>query len=203
MRLSICIPTVKGREEIFSGLYVFLSAQITRLNLEKEVEIITEKDNKEISIGKKRDILYRKSKGLFSVQIDDDDWTDQNFVQKVYSVLNKDIDCVGYIEHCTINGKEQLSKISVSCKNWYELKTPIDGFTYFRTPFFKSPIKTEICRKVGVADMRFGEDHHFSKRIFPLLSKEVFINEKMYFYSANSLTRDQHNLRYGIIQPKR
>lgn len=203
MRLSICIPTVIGREEKFDHLYTYIKAQIVKNNLEKDIEIISEKDNKEMSIGKKRDILYNRAKGVFSVQVDDDDWLDSNYIAEVYTRLNAN-DCVGYIEHCTINGEESLSKISIECKEWKELQPHQNSkFKYFRTPFFKTPIRTELCKRVGVNDMRYSEDHDFSKRIFPFLMTESFINKPMYFYSANSLTREQHNLRYGIVQPKR
>lgn len=195
MRLSICIPTIVGREEQFTRLYTELDNQIKLARLEHDIEIISEKDNKEISIGAKRDILYKRAKGKYCVHIDDDDLIVDDYIQTVYEHLNG-VDCIGYVERCIINGQVQYSKISNEFLEW-ETKEE-NGFHYKRTPFFKTPILTEICQRVGVEDMRFGEDHDFARRVKPHLKIEIFINKVMYLYSANSLTAEQHKERYGL-----
>ena len=194
MKLSILIPTVVGRETEFERLTKYLRKQYTG----DDVEILSLKDNKEISIGEKRNRLYNMAKGKFSVMIDDDDMVSEDYIPTILSVLNDTIDCVGYFENCLINGKQQRSVISLNCKGWMTNDPPINGTHYNRTPFFKVPIKTSICKMVGVRDMRFGEDHDFAMRIHKYLNKEHFIYREMYFYRADSLTVEQHNKRYGI-----
>ena len=51
--LSIQIPTIETRLAEFSRLHLFLQKQIVMAELEDLVEVIFERDNKEISIGKK------------------------------------------------------------------------------------------------------------------------------------------------------
>lgn len=201
MRLSVLIPTIQGREKEFTKLYNFLIEQLNVNNLGGDVEILHLSDNKEISIGLKRDKLYKMAKGLFSVMIDDDDTVSSEFLVEIISAINKgDCDCIGYFEHCTINGQVQKSLISLTVNQWQSHDIPINGFHHRRTPFFKVPIKTEICQKVGVKDMRYAEDHDFAIRIYPLLKKENFIYRDMYYYTANSLTIEQHKNRYGITK---
>lgn len=195
-RLSICIPTVIGREAGFEKLLTEVNTQIKNNNLQKEVQVVVEKDNKEISIGAKRQKMYEKAKGLFTVQLDDDDFIDKDYVLLCYEGTFKDVDCIGYQEHCTFDGlNPKKSDFSIKYSGWKDFKPPVNGFHHARTPFFKTPIKTEICKKVGVKDMRFGEDHDFAIRVYPHLKKEHYINRIMYLYRYKS---EEHKKKYGI-----
>ena len=196
MNLSILIPTVNGREAEFNRLYNFLSNQIQNTN---KVEIVSLKDNKEMSIGTKRDKLYKMANGKLSVMIDDDDMVSPDFVPVINEIVEAhDVDCIGYFENCLIDGHQRKSVISKECSEWSSIQK--NGFDYQRTPFFKVPILTSLCQQVGVKDMRFAEDHDFAIRIHPLLKKEYFLYREMYYYRANSLTKEQHDQRYGITK---
>lgn len=187
--LSILIPTLPERSEQLNKLLAIIEPQLTN-----EVEVILDSRAKlDVSIGLKREALYHRARGIYSVQIDDDDTIPEFYVKEILEAIKQNPDCIGYKEHCTINGEFNDSIISISNKRWYSINK-----THFRTPHFKTPILTNICRKVGVKDMRFGEDHDFAVRIFPLLIKEVFIPLQMYYYTANSLTPQQKKERYGL-----
>lgn len=204
-RLSILIPTVIGREEKFNTLIAFLKKQAedAGLILGLDVEIKHAKDNKQISIGKKRQLLYQAAKGLFSVMIDDDDWVADDFVQTIHSAVLKAIehkaDCIGYHEHCIFDGSNQkISDFSLRHDNWSEASFPDEnGFSYYRTPFCKTPILTKLCMQAGVPDMRFGEDHEFARRVYQLLQKEIYVNRVMYHYRYNAAP---HAEKYGITK---
>lgn len=190
MILTIAIPTIVTRQDKFNRLIDRIAAQITYYGYGKEVEVISECDNKEISIGKKRDNLIRKANGDYIVMIDDDDTIANNYILVVVNALSKAPDCIGYLER--IKHSNKTSCISLKNPCWMD---NYGGYDYVRTPFFKVPIKTELCRQVGCSDMRFGEDHDFAKKIYPLLKTEEFINDYMYIYQYN---REPHNQKYGI-----
>jgi hypothetical protein len=195
--LSILIPTVKGREEKLHKLWDFLKWQMEAGNIKDfEVQITYYSDNKEISIGEKRRRLYEGAPGLFSWMIDDDDWTDGQAIKTIIDAIKKapDADCIGFKELCIYNGKRlESSNFSLSYKEWAD---NFDGFNHVRTPFHKTPIRTELCRQAGVKDLRFGEDHEFAKDIYPILKKEIYIDEFIYHYRHND--RETHNEKYGI-----
>jgi glycosyltransferase involved in cell wall biosynthesis len=191
--LTIAIPTIESRRNAFHLLYYHIKNQINEFGLRKEVELVSICDNKEISIGAKRQKLFEKAKGKYIVMIDDDDWVPYSFVQKVLEACKQGNDCVGYMEECNFaNFKKKKSLISLRVKEWAD---NVGMFDYVRTPFFKVPIKTDICRQVGCKDMRFGEDHDFAIRIKPLLKTETFIKEYMYIYRHKE---EPHNAKYGI-----
>ena len=189
--LSIQIPTIVSRKEQFDKLYDFILKQAEG----KPVEVIYESDNKEMSIGAKRQKLLMRSNADYFVQIDDDDTVAPDYVDKVLEALKSKPDCVGYLEDIVWDGKQLTASHSIRFPQWADKQ---DGFDFVRTPFYKDVIRTGIAQMVGIRDMRFGEDHDFAKRIKPHLKTEVFIDEKMYFYNFNTLTEAQFKARYGM-----
>lgn len=192
--LSILIPTVKERAENFHKLNQFLRRQLIDHELEDKVEILFLQDNKEMSIGEKRNKLYRMANGVYSWQIDDDDWVHPEAIPLIIDeFLDEDCDCVGFKELCIFDGKRvESSNFSIKYGGWAD---NVDGFNHVRTPFFKTPIKTRLCLQCPVPPIRFGEDNEFAKMIYPLLNKEHYIDEFIYHYIHNS---SPHNERYGI-----
>lgn len=198
MILSILIPTVKGREQAFNELKEFLQWQISRDSLQDKVEILSLCDNKEISIGEKRNRMLQMANGEYCVMIDDDDTVHYNYVPTVLKALESKPDCIGYKELCLFeNDIVRTSDFSIKYPGWEDSYTSLiyGGFNHVRTPFYKAPIKTELCKQVGFKDLRFAEDHDFSKRIHPLLKNESYIDEFMYIYRYKT---EPHNQKYGI-----
>jgi hypothetical protein len=215
--LSILIPTVIGREELFNSLrnevhtqactiqggdncsgFMYEDFCITGVLYECGVELVYFRDDKSISVGEKRDWLYKKASGIFSWMIDDDDGIHKSAIQLILDAIksNPETDCIGFKELCNINGEIKYSNFSYGYADWFgDGKLLPDGFHHHRTPFFKTPIRTLICQQVGVADMRYGEDHDFSRRIKPLLKSEVYIDEFIYHYNHISTN---HEERYGF-----
>lgn len=194
MILSILIPTVEERADQFHELLTFLQWQIHEHHLNDIVEIKFLKDNKEMTIGEKRNKLYRMAEGDYSWMIDDDDMVHHDAVPLIVDALKDRPDCVGFKELCIFDGKRvESSNFSIRYPGWLD---NYDGFNHVRTPFFKTPIKTRLCLQVAVAPLRWGEDAKFAQDIYPLLKAESYINEFIYIYRHNS---SPHNQRYGIL----
>jgi len=191
--LTIAIPTIVSRQEKFLALMSYIEKQIEESKLQKKVEVIFEVDNKEISIGAKRQKLIDRANGKYLVMIDDDDWIADDYVSAIIKATNEDPDCIGYLEDCNFEGdRKATSCISKEYNRW---ASNVGIYQYVRSPFFKIPIKTELCKQVGCSDLRFGEDADFAKRIYPLIKSECFINKKMYFYRYQN---EEFNSKYGI-----
>lgn len=190
--LSILIPTVVGREEQYGALYTKMEKQLW--GLPYSVEFIPLKDNKEMTIGEKREKLYSLSTGLYSVQWDDDDDINEIGIKLICEALdnNPNIDCCTYEEYIDIDGKIQRSNHSLKYNDWCD---NFDGFDYCRTPFMKSVIKTEIAKSVPIPHIRFGEDHQWAQALKSHLHTEIHIDEQIYKYIHRS---SDFNERYGI-----
>lgn len=192
IKLAILIPTVIGREAKLASLMSAIEPQLTN-----EVQVYTLCDNKEMTIGDKRTALYKASDGLFSVQIDDDDMIPEYYVEEVLKRINAfpDVDCIGYIEHCKWGGsRETFSDFSLRYSEWKDQKDNKE-FAHVRTPFHKTPIRTEIAKQVPFEPIRWGEDHKWSIAINPLLKTEVYIPKVMYIYQYE---HENPKTKYGI-----
>lgn len=193
--LSILIPTVIGREKEFSSLRLSIEGNIH--SWRNEIQILWAVDDKEMTIGEKREWLYNNAIGTYSVQVDDDDNLSSEFYYEVRkAIFSKShyVDCITYREMCFINGFPFTSNHSLKYDDWGERQ---DGFDYVRTPFMKSVIKTEIARSVPVPHLRFGEDHEWAKALKPHLHTEIHIDKELYFYQHNSKPED-FLTRYGF-----
>jgi glycosyltransferase involved in cell wall biosynthesis len=188
--LSILLPTVTERAELFHKLHVHLKVQSF---MYPEVELIPYCDNKEISIGLKRQRLLEQAKGKYVVFIDDDDWVSEDYVEQIYNACLGNVDSVGMEIYCT-GTKGKTASVSNRWPDWAE-KT--GGYDYVRTPYQKSPIKREIALAIGYPDMRFGEDYDYSKRLKQsgLIKTEAYIPKNLYFYRYKF---EESNKKYGI-----
>ena len=202
--LSIQVPTICSRLKEFTLLHDFLQKQVQDDKLEKKVEIIFERDNKEISIGAKRQKLYEKAKAKFSVQIDDDDWVAKDYIRTIVNIIEQypKCDAIGYLERCEIDNRVEIAMHSNNFSDWATKKNTGNGdfglnIKHERTLFFKDPILTEYCLAVGVHDIRFSEDHRFAREMkaAKLIQEPIFIEKIMYIYKYKA---EPHNSKYGI-----
>ena len=198
--LSILIPTTIERSIEYYRLIDRLNKVYPSLNKDGFVEEITDHAGKEITIGEKREGLYRYANGLYSWQIDDDDSISDDAIRLILEAIKQNPDCITFQEHCNINGSIFKSNHSLQYSGWEGdgQKELYDGFHYHRTPFMKSVIKTDIARSVPIPHIRFGEDHQWAQTLKPHLKTEVHIPDELYHYIHNSKPED-HNGRYGII----
>jgi len=176
MKLSILICTIESRAKQLQNLLNLLQPQLT-----KEVEVLTECDNKQMSGGRKRQILLERAKGDYVAFIDDDDIVSEDYVASILEAIKQDPDCIGILIDCNMEGKKKIAKASNIYEDWFE---NVDGYDYVRTIYHKTPVKRWIALKVGFKDMRFREDYDFSVNLKKscLLKKEVMINKPLYKY---------------------
>lgn len=194
---TIMIPTTVDRDELYEKLCEELFNQVAemRLNLNEHIEIIGQRDNKEISVGLKRQQLLDRAKGLFVSGFDSDDWPNPDYIHDIWNVLythREVIDHVGFIEDCDIDGVKSRSIFSIKHKSWDEME---EGYDQVRCANPKSVIRRTKALQVGYKDMRWGEDRVFAEAVTPLLESEIFIEKPLYYYRHIS---SPSNERYGI-----
>lgn len=194
MLLSILIATTLDRKEMFSTLYAEFFRQVAC----KPVEVLFEEDNKEISIGAKRQRLLERATGEYIVFFDSDDFPCPTYVNDILLALSPEHgkekpDCVGFLIHMTTNGtKPQVCCHSLRHKQWAK---NVDGYDYVRNVTHFNVAKREIALQVGFKDLRFGEDKEYADRLTALCKTEVFINKKLFHYRYRT---EPHNQKYSI-----
>lgn len=171
------LSNIPNRVESYNKLITELTDQIKKCNAQDIIEILTEIDDGENSVGKKRNNALDKAKGDYICFIDDDDMITDIYVSKTLEALKENpdvVELVGYLPH------HKLPFIhNMKCGGHYKK----DGIQY-RTPNHLNTIKIEIAKKIRYIDISHGEDQEYSKRLWEsgLLKTEFLINETMYIY---------------------
>lgn len=180
-KLSILIPSLFKRIDMLAGLLKVLQNQIVECNAKEDVEILTEIDNGQFTVGEKRNILLQKAKGDYVISADDDDFVSPDYIKLILEGIATNPDCCSLNGIITFNGKAgKLFRHSIKYDRYYEE----DGI-YYRYPNHISCIKASIAKKFHFPAISHGEDTSFATQIHNsgLLKKEYNIPTIIYFYN--------------------
>jgi glycosyltransferase involved in cell wall biosynthesis len=105
--LSILIPTLDSRREMFARIYGKLKSQIQQDGLTGEVESLYLRDDGSEPIGVKRNRLMDQAQGQFIVFVDDDDDVHDRYVNLIVSELKEhpEVDSLGIWGEITFRGR--------------------------------------------------------------------------------------------------
>jgi glycosyltransferase involved in cell wall biosynthesis len=182
---TIGILHLPKRANLYNTLITELNKQIKNCNAHDNIEIITETDNGENSVGKKRNNVIDRARGEYVCFIDDDDMITEIYVSKILKALETKPDVVELVGFLP---KYDLPFIhNLNCGGHFKK----DGIQ-FRTPNHLNTIKTEIARKVRYPEISHGEDQDYSHRLWDsgLMKTESLIGERMYIYQFNPATSE-------------
>lgn len=195
MKWQILIASTLDRQNQFDFLLFLLLTRIEYLGLENEVDVLFDIDNKEKSIGKKRQDLLQLATAEYISYFDSDDEPYDNYIPAIYAAMQSNPDAVGIkIQMTTNGGNPQLCCHSLKYPVWENNK---DGYDYVRNVTHFNPVKRELALQAGFnPSLRFGEDKDYSDRLTPLCKKEVFIDNPVFHYRYSNLM--SHNEKYGI-----
>jgi glycosyltransferase involved in cell wall biosynthesis len=181
MKISVLIPTIEGRKEMFKELKTELLKQFTDLGLKinQDYEIVVDNDELK-SIGEKRNTLMDSAKGKYIWFIDDDDMISGRAVKKVMEGVELGVDVVELRGVITWNGENPEEFVhSIRYKSYDK----VNG-VYIRPPNHLNPMKKELAVKHRFPLKSFGEDTdwamlHCASNTF---QTEYSISEVIYHY---------------------
>lgn len=182
--LTIFVPTMTARAAVFKTMMAELNRQVDALEHPEDVEILTDLDNGEVSIGAKRNRLLIRAAGDFVVSIDDDDKIHPRYLDLITAALrdHSDVDCVGMrgeiIFACGTSQK-------FVCSNAYTEYWTRDG-VLTRPPHHFNPVRRSIALAFPFEDVRAHEDADVAMRMVRagVLKREVMIDEPLYTYQT-------------------
>lgn len=180
MILSILICSLEERKEYLNRLTEKLKLQ----NKYEDVEICVYTDNKENSIGTKRNSLLNNAKGKYVCFIDDDDMVSDNYIDLVREGCFTDKDCISLNGVITFDGQNAKQFIhSIKYNSYFE-----ENDIYYRPPNHLNAIKKELVKDIKFEEINYGEDTDWAMKICNLgiLKTEHEIQEIIYLYIFNS-----------------
>jgi hypothetical protein len=151
---SILIPTIPGREQ---GLYKLLDSireKIARICPSMRYEFCLSFDNRETSIGLKRQNLLKDAKGKYSSFIDDDDDITDAYIEDLWECIKG-----GY--H-TMRLKGQMSQYKFVHSTEITMKSPMatkdEPPLFQRPPNHLNPMLADVAKLIPFKDAVHGED---------------------------------------------
>jgi glycosyltransferase involved in cell wall biosynthesis len=200
MKLSILIPTTPDREHFLTRLKGQFYEQIGHVHpipfdrsvfpeglygyTNDTVELIYFEDDREHSLGYKRNILLSISNADYVAFIDDDDRIGENYFKRLLEGIEHDVDCCSLRGVITENGINPLIFEHTIKYKAYKTNPDTEPIRYERYPNHLNCIRSSIAKQFTFPDKNHGEDTDWATKIFNsgLLQMEHYIDEVIYFY---------------------
>lgn len=183
IQLSILIPSIPERILTLGELLSKLQKQVDNIDPSGMIEIISLIDNKQISIGVKRERLKNMASGKFFCFVDDDDDVSDEYVKEIFKGTFKDVDVISFDSWASVDGLE--GHISASIENEKNNQFLPDLITY-RKPSHVNAWNTKKFKKYKFSDKMYGEDFDFCNQCYPHVKTEYKIDLILHYYIYNA-----------------
>jgi hypothetical protein len=187
IKLSILMLGISNRLDYSKKIFKKIEDQINNLNT-KEVELLFLIDNKNQTVGSKRQSLLDISRGSFVCFMDDDDDISDDYVSEILSAIksNPNVDVINFKQKARINNDVETD-IIFSIKH----KTNDDyypGGVIKRLPFHICVWNKKIASQVRFPNISKVEDWAWAKELCLLATTEYNIDKYLHYYIFNSET---------------
>jgi len=188
--LTIGILTLPQRKEKLNNLLNILEITCP-VEYKDRLEIIISEDNKEKTVGEKRNQVLDAATGKYVCFIDDDDIVSKWYLSEILMILDSNLyDGVGFWGTYYVSGQPMM-QFNHANSNQGNFKK--DGRQY-RPLNHLNPIRTEIARKIRFPEKNFAEDSDYCDRLLEskLITKEYTfdIDKIMYHYLFDPKTTE-------------
>lgn len=186
-KLSILIPSLEERRKTLEQLKTELANQIGKRN----VEVLSLPDNRQMTIGQKRNMLLTQSTGEYVSFVDDDDMVSPDYIEKVLNALTKNPDCSSLTGEIVFS--DGYSRPFIHSLRYGQWIDDHEGKVYYRPPNHLNAVRRSIAVQVGFPSWNSGEDRSFSMGIRHFLKKEEWIEGVIYNYKCSKTFEETHN----------
>ena len=164
---SILIPTISGREATLQRLLASINEKKLRICPGLCIEICISFDNREMSIGNKRQKLMKDARGKYMSFIDDDDDVTDAYFEDAKSCIE------GKFQVCRLRGQMKRFTFTHSIE-YNEKSMAAVGEVFTRPPNHLNIMLTDVAKFVPFHDKKIYEDFDWAIRLckFRFFDKE-------------------------------
>ena len=184
---SVLIATIPGREAVLEKLLKTIHEKIARICPDIRYEIRVGFDNKESTIGVKRQALLQAAEGKYVSFVDDDDDITDAYVQDLSETIRKNFHVMrlrGQINQYTFTHSIENKLTDFMAK----------GEVFVRPPNHLNPMMTDVAKLFKFGDASYGEDLEWAIRLAQseFLIKEYVTDPSRIHYIYNMGMRKVH-----------
>lgn len=186
--ITFMIPTIPGREASLTRLTASIHEKMPRIASDLRYTIDIGFDNREMSIGSKRDMMVQRSRAKYSAFIDDDDEITDAYIEDVRDMIG------GFYPVMRLRGTIHPYTFTHSLEN--TLVSPMArGEVFLRPPNHLNPMMTDVAKLVHYKDAIHGEDLDWTMR----MSKAGFLTHE--YTSDPSRIHYIYNMGSRVVHP--
>lgn len=149
--LSILIPSIPSRFDKAKILFEHIQSMIW----DRQIEVLMLTDNKQRSIGAKREALKNISNGEYFMFVDDDD--SLYSLKEIYDACQNDVDVITFKSKC-LNSDGSTFIVTAGLGNEVEHNTADGRYLDCKRPPFPQSAWNKIFKSVPFPDTSYGED---------------------------------------------
>ena len=184
--LSILIPSIPSRfESHLLPLWKELQRQCSESMYGSLVEILTLTDNKNRSIGAKRQALLNMAQGQYVSFLDDDDLPCINYVNEFFNFITSfhTYDVVTFKQYVRLNGEQY----PLTFKLGHEVNEEPNKEGFTRPPWHVCFWRRDIVQHCTFPNINYGEDWAWAEQANKCAKTSYHIDEFMmtYVYDDN------------------
>lgn len=185
---SVLIPTIPGREQSLRKLIESIQEKRARLAPDMKLEICIDFDNREASIGDKRQSLLQRAAGKYLSFVDDDDEITDEYISDLWECIKGNYHVMKL--NGTFGGYVFYHSVSVSPSD--TMATMDDPPLFRRPPNHLNPMLADVAKLIPfVGGISIGEDFEWSLKLLAtgFLRREYATDHTHYLYILNTTTR--------------
>lgn len=186
IKLTILIPTIPERVEMFTRLYNEVMRQVAYCATVHptlgEVEVLVD-DSKRfldggLSIGKKREALIKRARGKYLCFLDDDEDIAGNYIEILLRATHQDTDIITFKSFVKLEQYWMVVNMTIH-QGINEEARP--GFIS-RPPWHMCPVRSLFAKLHSFEDISYGEDWRWMKNVLSHCKGEKHIDMILHSY---------------------
>lgn len=185
--LSILIPTIPERGQMFTKLYNELHKQLEYMQTFHpslgHIEILVNDDKRYLeggpSIGKKREELVKRAEGKYLCFLDDDDSIAGNYLETLVRLCQMDADVCTFKNISMLKDYWCIIDMSINYPN--DQASP--DFVVRRKPWHINPVRSVFAKLHSFTDTNYGEDWAWFEQVLQHCKTEAKTEAVIHKYS--------------------
>lgn len=179
--LSVLIPATPRRyHSHLWPLWSKIQAQVDALQREGAVELLVFLDNRQRTIGEKRDALVQMSRGRFVAFCDDDDDVSDDYVATLAGIAEaapEQASVITFEQRVVVNGVESVCSFSLRHPN-----EPFAVPRFRRSAWHVCAWRGSMARRVRFPASNYGEDWAWARHLVLEATGEIHVDRVLHAY---------------------